>query len=243
MDDAEPQPHSTPVRRAQRIVGALLRCLRALVCVGLATQPCLRVCHPNPFPPVLLPAAPVAATGGDRLLLQYAGPGAAGRAGASARPGAAAAAAAGRRGAARHAAGGAGAGGGAAAAGEFGWGGGGGKCKRAGRGAAGAASPRPAPLPRLLLCTVVLGEGGRMLFQCHGCFGACADRPPKTKQTHHKHAEPALPCRRRCTQFGRVEPSPEAVQQLVAMGFNEAQAADALARSGNNVEMALQYLL
>lgn len=243
MGKAEPQPHSTPVQRAQRIEGALLRCLRAPVCVGSATQPCLHVCHPNPFPPVLLPAAPVAATGGDRLLLQYAGPGVAGRACASARPGAAAAAAAGRRGAARHAAGGAGAGGGAAAAGEFVWGGGGGKCKRAGRGAAGAASPRPAPLPRSLLCTVVLGEGGEDAVSMPRVLWRLRRPPPKTKQTHHKHAEPALPCRRRCTQFGQVEPSPEAVQQLVAMGFNEAQAADALARSGNNVEMALQYLL
>ncbi len=45
-------------------------------------------------------------------------------------------------------------------------------------------------------------------------------------------------------QFGgRVEPAREAVQQLVAMGFDENQASAALARSNNNVELALQYLL
>ncbi|GAB4823131.1 hypothetical protein N2152v2_010177 [Parachlorella kessleri] len=42
---------------------------------------------------------------------------------------------------------------------------------------------------------------------------------------------------------GRVEASREAVQQLVAMGFDEAQASAALSRSNNNVELALQYLL
>lgn len=40
-----------------------------------------------------------------------------------------------------------------------------------------------------------------------------------------------------------VEASPEAVQQLVAMGFDEAQASAALRQTGNNVEAALQYLL
>lgn len=40
-----------------------------------------------------------------------------------------------------------------------------------------------------------------------------------------------------------VEPSPEAVQQLVAMGFDEAQATAALRQSGGSVEAALQYLL
>ncbi|KAL4436662.1 hypothetical protein ABPG75_003801 [Micractinium tetrahymenae] len=40
-----------------------------------------------------------------------------------------------------------------------------------------------------------------------------------------------------------VEPSPEAVQQLVAMGFDEQQARGALQQTGNNVEAALQYLL
>lgn len=38
-------------------------------------------------------------------------------------------------------------------------------------------------------------------------------------------------------------PPREAVGQLVAMGFNEERAIDALIRSGNNVEMALQHLL
>ena len=37
--------------------------------------------------------------------------------------------------------------------------------------------------------------------------------------------------------------SPEAVQQLVAMGFDEASAAAALRQTGNNVEAALQLLL
>lgn len=40
-----------------------------------------------------------------------------------------------------------------------------------------------------------------------------------------------------------VEPSPEAVQQLVAMGFDEQQARGALRQTGNSVEAALQYLL
>lgn len=40
-----------------------------------------------------------------------------------------------------------------------------------------------------------------------------------------------------------VEPSPEAVQQLVAMGFDEQQARGALQQTGNSVEAALQYLL
>lgn len=40
-----------------------------------------------------------------------------------------------------------------------------------------------------------------------------------------------------------VEPSAEAVQQLVAMGFDEQQARGALRQTGNNVEAALQYLL
>lgn len=40
-----------------------------------------------------------------------------------------------------------------------------------------------------------------------------------------------------------VHPSPEAVQQLVAMGFDEAHATAALRQTGNNVEAALQYLL
>jgi hypothetical protein len=40
-----------------------------------------------------------------------------------------------------------------------------------------------------------------------------------------------------------TEPSPEAVQQLVAMGFDEGSAAQALRQTGNNVEAALQYLL
>mgnify|MGYP001810831255 CR=1 FL=1 len=40
-----------------------------------------------------------------------------------------------------------------------------------------------------------------------------------------------------------AEPSPEAVQQLVAMGFDQGQAAAALRQTGNNVEAALQYLL
>ncbi|KAI3426075.1 hypothetical protein D9Q98_008043 [Chlorella vulgaris] len=40
-----------------------------------------------------------------------------------------------------------------------------------------------------------------------------------------------------------VEPSPEAVQQLVAMGFDEAAAMQALRQANNNVEAALQYLL
>ena len=40
-----------------------------------------------------------------------------------------------------------------------------------------------------------------------------------------------------------VEPSPEALQQLVAMGFDEGSAAQALRQTGNNVEAAVQYLL
>jgi hypothetical protein len=40
-----------------------------------------------------------------------------------------------------------------------------------------------------------------------------------------------------------TEPSPEAVQQLVAMGFDQGSAAQALRQTGNNVEAALQYLL
>ena len=40
-----------------------------------------------------------------------------------------------------------------------------------------------------------------------------------------------------------VEPSPEAIQQLVQMGFDEGAAAQALRQAGNNVEAALQYLL
>ena len=42
---------------------------------------------------------------------------------------------------------------------------------------------------------------------------------------------------------GAVEPSPEALRQLVAMGFDESSAARALQQTGNNVEAALQYLL
>ncbi|PRW34075.1 Ubiquitin-associated (UBA) isoform 1 [Chlorella sorokiniana] len=40
-----------------------------------------------------------------------------------------------------------------------------------------------------------------------------------------------------------VNPSPEAVQQLVQMGFDENAAAQALRQAGNNVEAALQFLL
>lgn len=40
-----------------------------------------------------------------------------------------------------------------------------------------------------------------------------------------------------------AEPAPELVQQLVAMGFDEGSATQALRQSGNNVEAALQYLL
>jgi len=40
-----------------------------------------------------------------------------------------------------------------------------------------------------------------------------------------------------------VEPSPEAIQQLVQMGFDEGAAAQALRQAGNNVEAALQFLL
>ena len=40
-----------------------------------------------------------------------------------------------------------------------------------------------------------------------------------------------------------VEPTPEAIEQLVSMGFERNRVVDALRRSQNNVEMALQYLL
>lgn len=40
-----------------------------------------------------------------------------------------------------------------------------------------------------------------------------------------------------------VEPAPEAIEQLVSMGFERNRVVDALRRSQNNVEMALQYLL
>jgi hypothetical protein len=40
-----------------------------------------------------------------------------------------------------------------------------------------------------------------------------------------------------------VEPTAEAIEQLVSMGFERNRVVDALRRSQNNVEMALQYLL
>lgn len=40
-----------------------------------------------------------------------------------------------------------------------------------------------------------------------------------------------------------VEPNPEAIDQLVSMGFERNRVVEALRRSQNNVEMALQYLL
>ena len=52
---------------------------------------------------------------------------------------------------------------------------------------------------------------------------------------HERHASSAAP--------PVVEPSPDALQQLVAMGFDEAAAAQALRTTSNNVEAALQYLL
>lgn len=39
------------------------------------------------------------------------------------------------------------------------------------------------------------------------------------------------------------EPSPEAVQQLVAMGFDAARAAQALQHSGGDVQAAIQFLV
>lgn len=65
----------------------------------------------------------------------------------------------------------------------------------------------------------------------HQQFGSTPGRPAAVAQRTGGAAAPT------------VEPSPEALQQLVAMGFDEGSAAQALQRAGNNVEAALQFLL